>query len=531
VLLIVVDDLRPEIAAFGETFMKTPSIDRLAKEGAAFSRAYCQQAICGPTRNSFLSGRRPQRTKSWNFIDSFREVGPEWVSFPEFFKTHGYVTLGTGKTYHPGIPPNYDEPMSWSQDEPYYMAPNGYPQCKVDGWKGSLACPNDDAIETFGDWLDMNRTKTQLLKYGAASKAPGGKPFFLAFGAHRPHLPWNVPRKFWDMYPNTEDIALPSHEAAPKDMPPIAFTYECDGKTSLNCFGESHPIPFPAANTSLPDNATRSFRKAYYAAVSWTDSLIGELLDTLEREGLRESTVVALIGDHGWQLGEHNIWGKHTNFELGTRVPIVISSPAHAGGVVSNELVESVDLYPTIASLAGLPTPSDLDGVDLSPLVAGESGRWPAKAAAFSEYPRCPKNISTPWDDTSSCVHTKRTEFTSMGYSVRTDTFRYTVWLHWNGAKLQGDFTRPPIGAELYDHSGDTEEDFDAFENVNVASDPAQKANVGKLYAMAQAHWDGKGLVEATRAAVADANRAHTVKEEAVAMTREQRALRFEEWD
>jgi hypothetical protein len=117
VLLIIVDDLRPEIAGFGESFMKTPNIDRLAKQGAAFSRAYCQQAICGPTRNSFLSGRRPQRTKSWNFIDSFREVGPSWVSFPEYFKVNGYTTLGTGKTYHPGIPPNFDEPTSWSQDE------------------------------------------------------------------------------------------------------------------------------------------------------------------------------------------------------------------------------------------------------------------------------------------------------------------------------------------------------------------------------------------------------------------------------
>ena len=191
--------------------------------------------------------------------------------------------------------------------QPYYMAPNGYPQCQVDGWKGSLACPNDDAIETFGDWLDMNRTKSQLLKYGPASKAPGGKPFFLAFGAHRPHLPWNVPRKYWDMYPATEEIALPKHEAAPTDMPPIAFTYECDGKTSMNCFGVSHPIPYPAANTSLPDNVTRSFRKAYYAAVSFTDSLIGELLDTLESEGLRENTVVALIGENGA--------GKSTTFK------------------------------------------------------------------------------------------------------------------------------------------------------------------------------------------------------------------------
>ena len=205
VLLIVVDDLRPEIhdPAFGEKFMITPNIDRLASNGIAFSRAYCQQAICGPTRNSFLSGRRPIRTKSWNFLDSFREVGPEWIAFPEYFKNNGYITLGTGKTYHPGLPPNYDEPKSWSQDEKYYMAGGAYQRCQIPGWQGSLVCPGakGDNTEKFSDWLDMNRTRTQLHKYGPASKKPGGKPFFLAFGAHRPHLPWNMPRKFWDMYP------------------------------------------------------------------------------------------------------------------------------------------------------------------------------------------------------------------------------------------------------------------------------------------------------------------------------------------
>jgi len=528
VLLLVVDDLRPDFSALGfnQSFMITPNINRLAKSGTSFTRAYCQQAICGPTRNSFLSGRRPQRTKSWNFIDHFREVGPDWVAFPEYFKNNGYLTLGTGKTYHPGLPPKYDEPTSWSQDESYYMSPNAYPGCKVDGWGGSLACPNDDKLETFSDWLDMNRTKTQIIKYGAASKA-GGKPFFLAFGAHRPHLPWNIPRKYWDMYPSTEEIALPKHEVGPTDMPPIAFTYECDGKTSLKCFGESHKIPYPAANTSLPHNTTRSFRKAYYAAVTFTDSLIGELLDTLDSEGLADDTVVALIGDHGWQLGEHNIWGKHTNFELGTRVPIIVHSPAYPGGVISNELVESVDLYPTVAALAGLPPPADVDGTDLSPLI-GAKGSWATKAAVYSEYPRCPKDISTPWDDTTSCVHTQRTKFTSMGYSVRTSDFRYTVWLYWDGAKLQGDFTRDPIGVELYDHAADVESDFDAFENKNLAGDPAQKENLAKLYAMAKAHWDGKGAEEAQRAAVADLERS---KREAEVLTREERMLRFEEWE
>jgi hypothetical protein len=263
VLLIIVDDLRPQISAFGESEMITPNIDRIASNGAAFSRAYCQQAICGPTRNSFLSGRRPARTKSWNFLDSFREVGPDWVAFPQFFKDHGYTTLGTGKTYHPGIPPNYDEPLSWSQEESYYMAPNGYPKCDVPGWDAppSLACPNDKPIETQSDWLDMNRTRQQLRTYGPAAKA-GGKPFFLAFGAHRPHLPWNVPRKFWDMYPATEDIALPTHQSAPSGMPPIAFTYELDGKTELPCWGQQYPVRPDVFSTIRPPKILENSRKS-----------------------------------------------------------------------------------------------------------------------------------------------------------------------------------------------------------------------------------------------------------------------------
>jgi len=159
VLLLLVDDLRPEAAmVYGQKEMITPNIDRLGRDATVFRKAYCQQAICGPTRNSFLSGRRPQRTLSWNFLDSFREVGPNWITLPQFFKNHGYVTLATGKTFHPGLPPNWDEPKSWSQDEPYYYSKSAYPSCKQ--WPGSLACPTDEAFETFTDWLDMVRSSS-----------------------------------------------------------------------------------------------------------------------------------------------------------------------------------------------------------------------------------------------------------------------------------------------------------------------------------------------------------------------------------
>lgn len=204
------------------------------------------------------------------------------------------------------------------------------------------------------------------------------------------------------------------------------------------------------------------------------------------------------VCSHGWQLGEHNIWGKHTNFELGTRVPFIVRAPGKPAARAP-ALVESVDLYPTLASLAGLPPPPDVDGVDLSPLVGG--GRWPSSyqaktPVAFSEYPRCPKNVSTPWTDTTSCIKTDRHHFTVMGYSVRTEDWRYTVWLWWDGDALQGDFTRPPVGEELYDHRGDDGTDMDAFENVNVAADPANSAIVQQHYALAKAQWDTKGSRE-----------------------------------
>lgn len=525
--MIIVDDLRPDLRSAGESFMHTPNIDRLAKSGVSFERAYCQQAICGPTRNSFLSGRRPQRTKAWNFINHFREAGPDWVSFPQYFKERGYTTLATGKTFHPNLPPNWDQPYSWSTDEPYYFAPHAYPSCSE--WPKSLACPTDEPLDTFADWLDMNVSRTQLRKYAAKpqpkpqqpqsppQEEESERPFFLVFGAHRPHLPWHIPRSFWDLYGPTESVALPTHEAAPRDMPPVAFTYECDGKTEMTAFDQKAATPYPNSSTALPHNMTRSFRRGYYAAVSFTDYLIGELLDTLDEMGVRNDTVVALIGDHGWQLGEHNIWGKHTNFELGTRVPLIVSAPGQPAGAVSTALVESVDLYPTIASLAGLETPTDVDGTDLTPLMAaarthaatGGGGEQPpsvhGKQAVYSEYPRCYHNVSTPWDDSTSCVHTARTNFSAMGYSVRTALWRYTIWLHWDGARLQGDFSRAPVAVELYGHAGDTEADMDAYENANVAAEPKHKATLESMYALAQAHWDGKAKEELARVREIDA--------------------------
>lgn len=492
VLFIIVDDLRPEVAqAYSQLKMLTPNIDKLANSAMVFDRAYCQQAICGPTRNSFLSGRRPQRTQSWNFIDHFREVGPNWIAFPEYFKNHNYITLGTGKTYHPGLPPKYDEPKSWSQDRPYIAAGNPYKKCTnlSPPQPNSLVCVDPDPdLSHFSDYANLQATLDNL-NYVVNSS----KPFFLAYGIHRPHLPWHVPKAYWDKYPDTDKIDLPKHQSAPKGMPPIAFTWECDGMSKVPIFGKEYSVP--GANSphiinesaAIAANATRAMRKGYYAAVSWADFLIGELLDALASHRLMENTVIALVGDHGWQLGEHNIWGKHTNFELGTRVPLIIYAPGKTPNH-TRALVESVDIYPTVAALAGLPPPLDVDGTNLTPLFSDPSDNL--KEAVFSEYPRCPSNVSEPWTDHTSCIRTDKHKYTVMGYSVRTDQWRYTVWLRWDGTRLQGDFDSSPVGVELYSHQGDTDFDFDKFENENLADQAKYDTIIKKMHGIAVKHWN-----------------------------------------
>ena len=406
--------------------------------------------------------------------------------------------LGSGKTYHPGLPPNDDGNKSWSQDRPYQdLGDNG--KWNRPSWLPQTGACKSSVMPDASDGSNLTDARNLEviladMEFTANKRDADGKPvpFFMAYGIHKPHLPFHHPESFWDMYPETDDIALPRHEAAPENMPPIAFTYEMDGKSEIEVFGEGYPTPFPNASTRLPHNMTRAMRKGYYASVSWMDSLVGRALDKLRELGHDDGTVVALLGDHGWQLGEHNIWGKHSNFELGTRVPMIIHDPSPQGlrGNAVQDLVESVDLYPTIARLAGLPSPPDLDGVDLSPYVVAGSGAAPNKTAAFSEYPRCPSDLSKPWTDLTSCVHTHKQKFAVMGYSVRSSDWRYTVWLHWDRANLVGDFSRPPVGVELYDHRGDTEADFDAFENVNLAGQPRYKDVEAQHYAMAKAQWE-----------------------------------------
>eukprot|EP01046_Picozoa_sp_COSAG06_P011748 COSAG06_NODE_675_length_13163_cov_8.046387_5_plen_481_part_00 len=354
VLFLISDDLRPEmLEAYGQQQMITPHFDKLAKESLVLNRAYCQQAICGPTRNSFLSGRRPQRTQAWNFIDHFREPkggktghepartedGGLWVSLPGYFKTNGYITMGGGKTYHPGLPPNNDGNLSWSLGEREYVNNGDKRGCTSDYFPtgNSETCPDNGPWDT-SNFTDHSNLLGMLddLRYASAQQKATGQPFFLNYGLHRPHLPFHVPASFpdetgsvvnqWEKYGPDEGIALPKHQAAPKDMPGIAFTYvrrharkpayysllsvlagftltfplmfpvaaqEMDGQTQVRVFGETWKIPGPDNPTddcpfcgpALPDNATRWMRKGYYLAVTWIDFLAGQII------GERRSTI------------------------------------------------------------------------------------------------------------------------------------------------------------------------------------------------------------------------------------------------
>jgi iduronate 2-sulfatase len=465
VLYIVADDLRPELAAYGLP-RRTEHIDSLAKAGTTFLRTYAQQALCGPSRNSFMSGRRPDQTFAWNQKNHFREIGPDWTTLPGMFKKSGYLTVGTGKLYHPcpfagkfrntshlldcGGPPDYDGLKSWSPEALPYNNP-----CY--GW-GLQCYPCPKQANTTMPWceheaLDDTLTVEHALMHLEAA-ALHKKPFFLGVGFHKPHLPWQAEKKYFDMYP-LQNVTNAKSPHAPAGMPDVAF-YDNAGQRS-----PQEPID---------DEIARQSRRAYYATVAEMDAKVGRLLAKLEKLGLSESTAIVFHGDHGWSLGEQNLWGKYTNFENSAHVPLIVKAPWISGsaGRKAETMSELVDIMPTLAELAGIPMPKEagLDGVSLVPALSDSN--FQAKTSSLSQYPRHAPDVKQMWRH-NGIDHVPRAEFTHMGYSLRTPEWRYTEWLQWDGANLKANFDRC-IGRELYDHRGDKgfPRDFDSFENENL---------------------------------------------------------------
>ena len=446
ILFIAIDDLRPELGCYGNEIVKSPHIDRIASQGLLFNRAYCQQAVCSPSRASIMTGMRPDTTEVWDLVTHFRKALPDVVTLPQYFKIEGYFTQGMGKIYHHG----FDDPESWSVPTLYPKAPQGRAnQSRKPGASkaekrgpavGRVDVPDESLHD--GELTDMAITALRTMK----SKS---EPFFLGVGYIRPHLPFISPAKYWDLYDRTK-IPLATNPFPPKDAPDFAIVR---GPSELRSYLGTPDMPM------LSEAFAREVKHGYYAAVSYVDAQIGRLIAELETLGLRENTIIVLWGDHGWKLGEHQAWAKHSNVENDTRVPLIISAPGmKQHGKKSDALVELVDVYPTLAELAGLPLPDTLEGRSFAPLLDEPQQPW--KDAAFSQYPR------------------RVGQANLMGYSMRTDRYRLTRWLDSkNHNKV--------ASVELYDLQSDPQE------NTNIAGDPAQKAVLEKLIKRWTAGWQG----------------------------------------
>ncbi len=468
VLFIAIDDLRPEAGCYGNAVIHTPAIDALAARGTTFNRAYCQQAVCSPSRISLLTGRRPDTTKVYDLQTHFRAHLPDVVTLPQYFKQHGYHAQGLSKIYHGGL----DDPASWSvrhwapggpgygkpetlaalaKETQRLRAEHGEPATQVlqrDPATGLVLRVSPPRYRARGPaWEDPEVADNALPDGKTADRAVEllrelkDQRFFLAVGFLKPHLPFVAPKKYFDLYQRSQ-LKLAANPFPPKDVPDLALTN----------WGELRNYDGIPKQGPLPDEMALDLIHGYYAATSYVDAQIGRILAELDRLGLREKTVIVLWGDHGWQLGEHGLWCKHTNFEVACRSPLIFSAPGQKRpGAKTDALAEFVDIYPTLCELCALPVPEGLEGTSLVPVMQEPDRPW--KKAAFSQYPR-------------SRV---------MGYSMRTDRYRYTEWLPRAGG--------PPVARELYDHQ------TDPAENVNLAERPEHAGLVAELSRQLRAGW------------------------------------------
>ena len=451
VLFIAVDDMRPEMGCYGNNVIKTPNMDRLAKSGMIFTRAYCQQAVCSPSRSSIMTGRRPDATRVWDLETHFRVALPDAITMPQHFKANGYHCAAFGKIFHNG----FEDGRSWN--EPHWY-PNGQlvDTDPTDSFKRMVTQTGGGVREYLKQPLPADNDKPNAGKRCKAGKPPKGnafevspkpddelpdgytaatavkklrelkqkqQPFFLAVGFLKPHLPFVAPKKYWDLY-DPDKVPLPLIDHLPDGAPAYAGHDNGELHSYANC-PKGNPIPADFAKT---------LRHGYYACVSYTDTQIGRLLDALEKEGLAENTIVVIWGDHGWQLGDHGLWHKHTNFELATRVPLFIRVPGlKSAGQKCGAPAEFIDVYQTLADMCGLAIPAGLDGQSLRPWL--ENPAAPMKKVAISQYPRG-----------GATAGGKQL----MGYSIRDERWRLTLWRDRHDGSLDA--------TELYDEQNDPAE-------------------------------------------------------------------------
>lgn len=450
ILLILVDDLRPAIAAYGDPVAITPNLDRLTERGMRFDAAYCNQAVCAPSRYNLMLGSRSTSSGLYDLSSNLRKSFPNAVTMPQYFAQHGYRTESLGKVFHIGHG-NLGDPESFSV--PHFK--ELVVEYQLTECTGGGQLTREEGYFTNQGKKDANG---KLRPRGAAFEAPDvddeayadgrvaaetinrlnaakdrDEPFFIAAGFARPHLPFTVPKKYWDLY---DPAKLPLAEI---DSPPIGappFALKAGGEIAAY-----KPVP---VNGEVNEDLARKLIHGYYASVSYVDTQIGKVISAVDKLGLADNTIIVLWGDHGFHLGELGIWTKHVNYEMATRIPFVIAAPGVTeSGSFTGQLAETVDLFPTLAELAGLPTPrgpQSIDGTSLVPVLRDSTAR--VRDHAYHCFPRGGK----------------------LGRAIRTENYRLVDW------RPIADPTANPV-YELYDYTqGTVETENIATSNPEVVS-------------------------------------------------------------
>lgn len=482
VLFIAVDDLRPALGCYGDAWAITPHIDQLAATGTVFERAYCQQAVCAASRNSLLTGLRPDSIGIYDLQTFFRTKVPDVVTLPQQFKANGYTTARLGKIFHTAHS-NQDDALSWSTQDSRpdgeqlgatqreARSPGGAVRLRSAAQVSPALVPATPAAPaateaTAGTGgqkngppyaapdVDDNALRDGQIADGAVEQLQhfqrNGQPFFLGVGFLKPHLPFIAPKKYWDLHD-----AKKFHPSPDRTPPLGAPAYAYHGVGELAIYAGT-----PTGKTPVLDEEAVKLIHGYYAATSYVDAQVGRVLAELDRLKLRDNTLIVLWGDHGFQLGENGEWAKQNNYELATRVPLIVSAPGFKGGQKTRALSEFVDIYPSLCEIAGVPRPSHLEGTSFVPLLKQPERTW--KSAAFSHWPLGVTGGTRP------------RPVTGMGRAMRTDRYRFVEWTHKDDK---------PTEYELYDYQTDPHED------VNLAVKPDFSATVQQMKAKLHAGW------------------------------------------
>ncbi|XP_078067902.1 iduronate 2-sulfatase [Mustelus asterias] len=497
VLFIVADDLRTSLGCYSDPIVKSPNIDQLASKSVVFKNAFAQQALCGPSRTSFLTSRRPDTTRLYDHNSYWRAHAGNYTTLPQYLKMHGYITLSVGKVFHPGIVSNHtdDYPYSWSVP-PFHPSTQKYKNAKVckgpDGKKhANLVCPVDVEEMPERTLPDIQSTKEaiRLLKNVKGLESP----FFLAVGYHKPHIPLKYPKEFLKLYPRDKIPLAPDHKV-PLKLPPVAYNPWTDLRIRDDV--KALNISFPYG--PIPDDFQVLIRQSYFAAVSYMDTQVGRLLNALDEQELANNTIVVFTADHGWALGEHGEWAKYSNFDVATRVPLMFYVPGMTEafprlgqrmfpfinpftdkvghmptGSMRNVNVELVDLFPTLCQVLGLPCPPvcpassfhvDLctEGKSMANYLSSSAMTWNHESIAFSQYPR-PADTPQPNSDLP-----RLKDIRVMGYSIRSVDYRYTEWVSYNASTFSANLSDIHAG-ELYFQKTDPGEDNNLYNSVEFA--------------------------------------------------------------